>query len=45
MMVLALGYAEISESKYDRAAIKFRGLHTDINFDLKDYEDDVKQVC
>jgi AP2-like factor, euAP2 lineage len=30
---------------YDRAAIKFRGLHADINFDLKDYEDDLKQVC
>jgi AP2-like factor, euAP2 lineage len=30
---------------YDRAAIKFRGLHADINFDSKDYEDDLKQVC
>lgn len=29
---------------YDRAAIKFRGLDADINFQLKDYEDDLKQV-
>jgi hypothetical protein len=45
MMVLAFGYAEISESKYDLASIKFWGLHIDINFDLKDYEDGLKQVC
>ncbi|WVZ62509.1 hypothetical protein U9M48_012253 [Paspalum notatum var. saurae] len=29
---------------YDRAAIKFRGLDADINFQLKDYEDDLKQM-
>lgn len=29
---------------YDRAAIKFRGLDADINFNLVDYEDDLKQV-
>lgn len=29
---------------YDRAAIKFRGVEADINFNLSDYEDDLKQV-
>ena len=29
---------------YDRAAIKFRGLEADINFNLNDYEEDLKQV-
>lgn len=29
---------------YDRAAIKFRGVDADINFNLTDYEDDMKQV-
>uniref|UniRef100_A0A0D9WX16 AP2/ERF domain-containing protein n=1 Tax=Leersia perrieri TaxID=77586 RepID=A0A0D9WX16_9ORYZ len=29
---------------YDRAAIKFRGLDADINFNLNDYEDDLKQM-
>ena len=29
---------------YDRAAIKFRGVGTDINFNLNDYDDDLKQV-
>jgi len=29
---------------YDRAAIKFRGLDADINFNLVDYEEDLKQV-
>lgn len=28
---------------YDRAAIKFRGVEADINFNLSDY-DDMKQV-
>lgn len=30
---------------YDRAAIKFRGLDADINFNVADYHDDLKQVC
>ncbi|KAF9613995.1 hypothetical protein IFM89_014795, partial [Coptis chinensis] len=29
---------------YDRAAIKFRGVESDINFNLTDYEDDMKQM-
>ncbi|EMS65608.1 Floral homeotic protein APETALA 2 [Triticum urartu] len=29
---------------YDRAAIKFRGLEADINFNLSDYEEDLKQM-
>ncbi|KAK1643006.1 hypothetical protein QYE76_060811 [Lolium multiflorum] len=29
---------------YDRAAIKFRGLDADINFNLSDYEEDLKQM-
>ncbi|CAH9075085.1 unnamed protein product [Cuscuta europaea] len=29
---------------YDRAAIKFRGVEADINFNLKDYEEDMKQM-
>jgi len=29
---------------YDRAAIKFRRVEADINFNLNDYEDDLKQV-
>ena len=31
-------------SAYDRAAIKFRGVEADINFNIEDYEDDLKQV-
>ena len=29
---------------YDRAAIKFRGLDADINFNISDYDADLKQV-
>lgn len=29
---------------YDRAAIKFRGIDADINYNLRDYEDDMEQV-
>nr|ACJ61491.1 apetal2-like protein [Glycine max] len=31
-------------SAYDRAAIKFRGVEADINFNIEDYEDDLKQM-
>lgn len=37
---------EIFKSRaYDRAAIKFRGLDADINFNLVEYEEDMNQVC
>ncbi|XP_078438315.1 floral homeotic protein APETALA 2-like [Wolffia australiana] len=29
---------------YDRAAIKFRGVEADINFNLEDYDEDLKQM-
>lgn len=29
---------------YDRAAIKFRGVEADINFNISDYDEDMKQV-
>ncbi|WOH02328.1 hypothetical protein DCAR_0521717 [Daucus carota subsp. sativus] len=29
---------------YDRAAIKFRGIDADINYNLRDYEDDMEQM-
>ncbi|KAF8406051.1 hypothetical protein HHK36_008131 [Tetracentron sinense] len=29
---------------YDQATIKFRGVDADINFDLSDYDDDLKQM-
>ncbi|KAK1398497.1 Ethylene-responsive transcription factor RAP2-7 [Heracleum sosnowskyi] len=29
---------------YDRAAVKFRGVDADINFNLSDYDDDMKQM-
>uniref|UniRef100_A0A0C9S8B1 TSA: Wollemia nobilis Ref_Wollemi_Transcript_5174_2289 transcribed RNA sequence n=1 Tax=Wollemia nobilis TaxID=56998 RepID=A0A0C9S8B1_9CONI len=34
--------AHIAARAYDRAAIKFRGPDADINFNLSDYEDDLK---
>ncbi|XP_008449284.2 APETALA2-like protein 3 [Cucumis melo] len=29
---------------YDRAAIKFRGVHADINFNINDYNEEIKQM-
>ncbi|CAN1304572.1 APETALA2-like protein 2 [Linum perenne] len=29
---------------YDRAAIKFRGVEADINYNVSDYDDDIKQM-
>ncbi|XP_058205262.1 ethylene-responsive transcription factor RAP2-7 isoform X5 [Rhododendron vialii] len=37
--------AHAAARAYDRAAIKFRGVDADINFNLSDYEDDLKQFC
>ncbi|KAL5197463.1 hypothetical protein ABZP36_000975 [Zizania latifolia] len=36
--------AHAAARAYDRAAIKFRGLEADINFNLNDYEEDLKQM-
>ncbi|CAD6334801.1 unnamed protein product [Miscanthus lutarioriparius] len=36
--------AHAAARAYDRAAIKFRGVDADINFNLSDYEDDMKQL-
>ncbi|XP_022040893.1 AP2-like ethylene-responsive transcription factor TOE3 [Helianthus annuus] len=36
--------AHAAARAYDRAAIKFRGVQADINFNLEDYEDDLKQM-
>lgn len=36
--------AHAAARAYDRAAIKFRGLDADINFNVSDYEDDFKQM-
>lgn len=36
--------AHAAARAYDRAAIKFRGPDADINFNLSDYEDDMKQM-
>nr|QNI23742.1 AP2/ERF transcription factor [Camptotheca acuminata] len=36
--------AHAAARAYDRAAIKFRGVEADINFNLSDYEDDLKQM-
>ncbi|XP_077216632.1 ethylene-responsive transcription factor RAP2-7-like isoform X2 [Tasmannia lanceolata] len=36
--------AHAAARAYDRAAIKFRGVDADINFNLSDYDDDLKQM-
>ncbi|KAL4558303.1 hypothetical protein LXL04_036501 [Taraxacum kok-saghyz] len=36
--------AHAAARAYDRAAIKFRGVDADINFNLTDYEDDLNQM-
>ncbi|KAK4583417.1 hypothetical protein RGQ29_026234 [Quercus rubra] len=36
--------AHAAARAYDRAAIKFRGVEADINFNISDYDDDIKQM-
>ncbi|KAI3517281.1 hypothetical protein L1887_16494 [Cichorium endivia] len=36
--------AHAAARAYDRAALKFRGLDADINFNISDYEEDLKQI-
>lgn len=36
--------ANAAARAYDRAAIKFRGVDADINFNITDYDDDTKQM-
>ncbi|XP_052626407.1 APETALA2-like protein 3 [Lactuca sativa] len=36
--------AHAAARAYDRAVIKFHGLDTDINFNISDYEEDLKEI-
>ncbi|XP_061340953.1 floral homeotic protein APETALA 2-like isoform X2 [Gastrolobium bilobum] len=36
--------AHAAARAYDRAAIKFRGVEADINFNIQDYDEDLKQM-
>ncbi|KAK1562943.1 hypothetical protein Q3G72_019658 [Acer saccharum] len=36
--------AHAAARAYDRAAIKFRGVEADINFDVSDYDEDIKHM-
>lgn len=36
--------AHAAARAYDRAAIKFRGIEADINFNISEYDDDIKQM-
>lgn len=42
LMVIEFGCFDFRA--YDRAALKFRGVEADINFNLSDYDEDMKQV-
>lgn len=43
-MTAILGYGFLIFRAYDRAAVKFRGLEADINFNISDYDEDIKHV-
>lgn len=43
LMTDVLWYSFYKLRAYDRAAIKFRGLEADINFNVTDYSEDLKQ--
>ncbi|KAK2365261.1 ethylene-responsive transcription factor RAP2-7 [Trifolium repens] len=43
MRFLNMSFCSILRA-YDRAAIKFRGVDADINFNVSDYDEDIKQL-